>query len=376
MIAETIFVKNKDFSIQENSGNFLLSNSSGSKQLLIDNRAAVILSLCDGEHSTEDIIVFLQKHYPEAGESLSNDVIETLNHLKKEQAVLVQVTETPSPNFVEKDYKLSIGMATYDDYDGVYFTIQALRLYHANVINDVELLVIDNNPSGLASEALKNLCNNSTNCRYVPYTEKTGTSAPRDYIFEVASAPYVMCVDSHILLDINVIQKLIKYFRKNPLSNDLLQGPLLDDGGTTIFTHWDPVWSKGMYGTWSIDDRGRKASNKPFEIPLQGLGLFACRKAVWLGFNPDFSGFGGEEGYIHEKFRQAGHRTLCLPFMRWMHRFNRPFGANYANTWEDRVRNYFIGYQELGLNSDKMEQHFSKLLDGEKVLRIKNMLEG
>jgi hypothetical protein len=25
---------------------------------------------------------------------------------------------------------LSIGMATYDDYDGVYFSVQAIRLYH------------------------------------------------------------------------------------------------------------------------------------------------------------------------------------------------------------------------------------------------------
>ena len=26
--------------------------------------------------------------------------------------------------------KLTVGMTTYDDYDGVYFTLQALRLYH------------------------------------------------------------------------------------------------------------------------------------------------------------------------------------------------------------------------------------------------------
>jgi hypothetical protein len=25
---------------------------------------------------------------------------------------------------------LTIGMATYDDYDGVYFTLQSLRMYH------------------------------------------------------------------------------------------------------------------------------------------------------------------------------------------------------------------------------------------------------
>ena len=38
--------------------------------------------------------------------------------------------------------ELSIGMATYDDFDGVYFTVQALRLYQD--IEDTEILVIDN----------------------------------------------------------------------------------------------------------------------------------------------------------------------------------------------------------------------------------------
>src|SRR5262245_29501083 len=30
--------------------------------------------------------------------------------------------------------KLTVGMATYDDYDGVYFTLQAIRLYHREAL--------------------------------------------------------------------------------------------------------------------------------------------------------------------------------------------------------------------------------------------------
>ena len=85
---------------------------------------------------------------------------------------------------------------------------------------------------------------------------------------------------------------------------------------------------------------------------MQGMGLFACRKDAWPGFNPLFRGFGAEEGYIHEKVRQGGGRTLCLPFLRWMHRFNRPLGAPYPNIWEDRIRNYYIGWRELGLPTE------------------------
>lgn len=103
---------------------------------------------------------------------------------------------------------------------------------------------------------------------------------------------------------------------------------------------------------------GEYAHNEPFEIPAQGLGLFTCRKDAWLGFNPHFRGFGGEECYIHEKFRQAGRRTVCLPFLRWNHRFARPDGVKYPLHRGDKVRNYVLGFQELGLDLEPVHRHF------------------
>jgi hypothetical protein len=117
-----------------------------------------------------------------------------------------------------------------------------------------------------------------------------------------------------------------------------------------------------MYGTWSEDPRGGDLSEETFEIPMHGLGLFACRRTAWAGFNPEFRGFGGEEGYIHEKMRRCGGRILCLPFLRWVHRFERPLGLPYVNRWEDRIRNYFLGFMELGLDTEEMEIHFAELL--------------
>jgi hypothetical protein len=52
---------------------------------------------------------------------------------------------------------LSIGMATYDDYDGVYFTVMALRLYHPEIAADSEIIVVDNHPDGPCAPALKAL---------------------------------------------------------------------------------------------------------------------------------------------------------------------------------------------------------------------------
>ena len=86
-----------------------------------------------------------------------------------------------------------------------------------------------------------------------------------------------------------------------------------------------------MYSRWDTDEPDLGLDGPPFEIPMQGMGAFACRREAWPGFNPRFGGFGGEEGYIHEKFRQAGGRTLCLLFPRWAHRFGRPAGVPYPN---------------------------------------------
>ena len=114
----------------------------------------------------------------------------------------------------------------------------------------------------------------------------------------------------------------------------------------------------------------------PFEIPMQGLGVFSCLKRPGSAFIPQFRGFGGEEGYIHEKFRQAGGRCLCLPWLRWMHRFSRPSGVKYPLYIEDKLRNYVLGHAELGLDLVPVLQHFSEYLPEERVIAIAEQVLG
>ena len=256
--------------------------------------------------------------------------------------------------------KMSIGMPTYDDYDGVYFTLQALRLYHPEICAYAEFIIVDNNPTGPCAIPLQELCAQIPGCRYFAEQARTGSAGAKQRIFEEARNDFVVCMDCHVLIVPGALQKLASYFSVNPQSGDLLQGPLLLDELETVQTHFDPKWSSGMYGVWGMDWRGGDANAAPFDIPMQGMGLFACRKAAWPGFNPEFRGFGGEEFYIHEKFRQRGGRTLCLPFLRWTHRFARPMGVPYRNIWEDRLWNYLTGFRELGLSTAEMEAHFSE----------------
>jgi hypothetical protein len=261
---------------------------------------------------------------------------------------------------------LTIGMTTHNDYDGCYFTLQAIRLYHPEILSDVEFLVIDNDPAGPCATALKALENFVGNFRYIPYRSRQGT-AVRDLIFREALGEFVLCIDCHVFFPAGALARLIEYCRRNPESSDLLQGPLLSDAFDPLATHFDPKWSHGMYGCWGMDERGDDPGSAPFEIGMQGLGVFACRREKWPGFNPRLAGFGGEEGYLHEKIRRGGGRNLCLPFLRWMHRFQRPTGVPYRVDWTDRIRNYLLIYDELGLDPAPVIDHFEEFLGKEKV---------
>ena len=157
------------------------------------------------------------------------------------------------------------------------------------------------------------------------------------------------------------LARLIAYLKAHRDTRDLLHGPLLYDDLRSFSTHFAPEWRGGMYGTWATDPRGTDSEAEPFEIPMQGLGLFVCRRDAWPGFNPRLHGFGGEEGYMHEKVRRAGGRVLCLPFLRWVHRFGRSNGIQYRNVWEDRIRNYGLVHDELGWDLAPMFEHFREV---------------
>lgn len=267
--------------------------------------------------------------------------------------------------------KLTIGMATYDDFNGVYFTIQALRVFHSAAIRQCELIVVDNNPGKEQGEMVKTLVSKCVGdfieARYIPCTENIGTSHSRDKIFREAKGEAVLCLDCHVLLYPHAIERLIEYYANHPKSRDLLQGPLMYDELGPYETGFADVWRGGMWGVWERNEAAgahvaphELPAGKPFEIGAMGLGLFSCRKDAWLGFNPLFTGFGGEEWYIHTKFRQADAKCWCLPWLRWVHRFGRPGGAPYPlDNWH-RVRNYVIGHQELGLDIEPIGEHFIK----------------
>jgi len=330
-------------------------------------------------------------------------------------------------------------MATFDDFDGVYFTIQALRLYHREMMKDVEIVVVDNAPESQSghSQRVRDIIQNwvgagQAGAKYVGFNDRVGTSASRDQIFKVATGDAVLVVDCHILVEPDAIRRLIEFYDANPTTDDLYTGPLRFDDLDNITTHFDDTWRAEMWGIWakawrckcgedgvkfstyhvgadgdivnepgktpghvayrllsagmiplsscfncgdelpSMDYPGHQQAliaagyyplgvdndDEPFEIPGNGLGLFSCRRESWLGFNEDARGFGGEEMYIHEKFRQAGQTTYSLPFLKWVHRFGRVNRPPYPLTRWNKVRNYVLEHNELDLPLDRVREHF------------------
>jgi hypothetical protein len=276
-------------------------------------------------------------------------------------------TEPPdrrAPSLIRPAPALTIGMATYDDFDGVYFTLQALRMYHD--LDDTELLVVDN----YGCPHTRDLVRDWANGTYLLADDVVGTAAPKDLVFRKASGVAVLCCDSHVLFPPGVIARLKRYYREHPDCVDLLQGPLVYDDGRQVSSHFEPVWRDQMWGVWATDPRAFDPESEPFEIPMQGLGAFSCRSEAWPGFHPGFRGFGGEEGYLHEKFRRAGAQCLCLPWFRWMHRFGRPRGIPYPLTIDDKLRNYLLGHTELGLDLAPVLAHFAAYLPTERIAEI------
>tara|TARA_R110000824_G_scaffold741_6_gene4611 strand:+ start:214 stop:1995 length:1782 start_codon:yes stop_codon:yes gene_type:complete len=253
-----------------------------------------------------------------------------------------------------KRFDFTIGMAAFENFDEVYFTIQALRFYHPEAIERFEIIVVDNSPGTREGEAVRKLIEGRVKDRgrYVPFPKPKGSCPPRGHLFDVATGKFVVCIDSHVLLDVGALDYLVRYFDANPDSDDLLQGPLVSNYGPHRIegTHMFPEWRSHMFGTWRVDERGKDPDGEPFEIPEHGLGLFAARRESWLGFHPDLVGFSGGEGYIHEKYRQAGRRCLCLPGARWYHKFSRPNGIPHRPSVEDKIRNHVRGWTELGVD--------------------------
>jgi hypothetical protein len=254
--------------------------------------------------------------------------------------------------------------------------------------------------------------------RYIPFGSVKGTAAPRNLIFEQAAHRRVAVVDSHVVLLPGFFDALDEMYESDPNRGDLLHGPMMLEDLINFYAHhMNDQWRAEMWGTWGLawekdgfqfscvkpneqtedliyvilgQPGGQRAllgdeikelglptvgwsghervlrsvgcthPTEPFLIPDHGMGFFACLKDKWLPFHPDCRGFGGEEMTTGYRFRRSGRSVWCVPGAKWWHDFWRPMQGcvPYRLTRWDRVRNYVLEFERLGMSLEPIRRHF------------------
>jgi hypothetical protein len=239
--------------------------------------------------------------------------------------------------------KLTLSMATYDDYDGVYFTVQSLRLHH-RLPEGTEIVILDNNPTSAHGLALAHFSKTAPGIRIVEVTRRKSSFVKYD-IATVAAGDVILGLDCHVLLQPGFIEALLAYWAAHPDSCDMLTGPLLYNDLKATSVKMEPRWRGHDFGCWA-DDHAAMVAGLPFPVEMQGMGCFSFLKTHFPKINPAFSGFGAEEWYVAEKVRQHGGRVVCHPQLGWNHRFDWPH-RTFPLRLTDKVRNYYLGWLEL-----------------------------
>lgn len=265
---------------------------------------------------------------------------------------------------------LTIAMVA-EDFDGPYFSIQAIRLYQPEVRDEVHFLVLDPRPA-VHGESLRGLGAWLESYTYWPCADAAG-GALQDFAFRHGRSEFVLMLEPGVLLAPGSLGALVAFLRQDPPARELMQGPLLSGSGHVLATHWEAGWEEGRCGRRVVDSA--VDGERPFEIAMQDLGAFVCRRDAWPGINPRLVGAGGLEGYVHEKFRRSGGRTLCLPFLRWQRRHPVPGSVEPGNDAVARFRDHLVMHDELGLDPRPLCAQLEPALGERRVADVRGELD-
>lgn len=253
---------------------------------------------------------------------------------------------------------LTIALATYSDLDGAIFSIQHARFLPDFLPAD-RFVVVNNNPHGPETPVLRDFCNKAD----VIYVENpiNSTSLSRELAIQSAPTDVVVIIDSHVLIAPGSLYVIRQYLSNPENERNLLHGLSLSDNLAPGGWSWLPFWRAEMLGIWSPHPE----PDQPTEIWGAGLGLFVINKNFWPHFHPLHRGFGGEEGYIHEKIRRNGGKVIFHPSIRFWHRYYR-VAVPYPLSKQDKIRNYLLHFfdlyendpEKLAYEIDRMRKHF------------------
>ena len=74
-------------------------------------------------------------------------------------------------------HALTIGMAAFDDFEGVYFTITSLLIHHADAMGNSNIVVVDNNPASKQGRLIKEwIAELAPHAEYRLFADAAGTA--------------------------------------------------------------------------------------------------------------------------------------------------------------------------------------------------------
>jgi hypothetical protein len=241
--------------------------------------------------------------------------------------------------------KLSIIIPTRNELPCLWFTLQGLKLQHVD-LKQIEVMVLDNEdiPKPIKEHQViqtEKILKESG----LPNKTWLGAAAvkspyfPRNHGAANASAPWLLFLDSHVLLCDGFLQHVIDSIPS--LAETTLTHYPVSFGGDTLYGHYELRLAGDFWGGWK--GLRREEVVMPYRIAATGIWAFLVNRDFYLntleGFNPNFAGYGGGEPYLDLKVWMLGGEVWLDPRVHGMH-YSGPRG--YTQQWAERIRNFAL----------------------------------
>lgn len=281
---------------------------------------------------------------------------------------------------------LTIGCSTLLDFTGVQWTLAALNtsIGYDRMGGKIELLVVDNHPEPTTGEEEAEIDDmrdivEGEGARYVRWAERQGTYPGKDRLKREARAPWVLTMDSHVMLSPGTVETVLETIEANPTSQDFFHFPNIGHRRSAPaamdYRQLNMIWRRkewtgdkapcGYYGwTGLMNEPG-----EPYPIAAMITSCYLLRKDAWIsagGYDPILGNYGGWEGPLQTKWWMMGRRVLSL-------RHRRPWRGEPLHHWHlfnnfKRLRNE-TGRVHTGRSKQRNFMASSAVIGGEAFAR-------
>jgi glycosyltransferase involved in cell wall biosynthesis len=198
----------------------------------------------------------------------------------------------------------------------LWFTLQGL--VYAGFNEDVEVLVVDNDPS----EDVRLVCDYFSRpwLRYLEAGDVKGVNYPREVGARHARGVWLLILDSHVLLKPGTWEVLRERIQQGIYPPGSLVHFGVSFGSPHVWGAYRLTLNQNFWGTWHhLVEPGW---TQPYPIAATGNWSILTRCEDWRaigGLNPEFRGYGGDEIYLQLKYWRFGGQVLLDPALVGSH---------------------------------------------------------